>query len=145
MGVDTMQHLHQKMVLLKRSALRSSRSEEVKALAAESAAKLWNAAADSTLNAHSTILAATKSLKATNQARSLDHLLSLDTQGAITRSVLEGSTPKEIKAWSAAVENMSTCIFSLPPGPSNQLSPLLMEEGFLSHVPPLQERPPSNQ
>ena len=61
LGIDTIQHLHQKMTLLKRHSLRTSKSEKVRSLAADSSSKLLNAAADSLLDASTTVLAASKS------------------------------------------------------------------------------------
>ena len=112
LGVDTIEHLRQKMTLLKRSALGKSKSEEIRLLSAESGSQLWNAAADSTISAHTTILAASKSLKSTNQKISLEHLVSLDSQGSMTRSIIASSSGRDIKAWVQSIEQMSACIFN---------------------------------
>ena len=112
LGIDTIQHRHQKMTLLKRHSLRSSNSEEVRSLAADSSSKLLNAAADSFLDANTTILSAVKSLRLKNQKTSLEHLLSLKAQGAITRAILSSCAAKEIKSWSLSIDQMASCIFS---------------------------------
>jgi len=56
LAVDTIQHLHQKMTLLKRYSLKTSKREEIRTLWAESGDQCWNAAADDAIRASPILL-----------------------------------------------------------------------------------------
>jgi len=112
LGVDTIQHLHQKMTILKRYSLKTSKSEEIRTLWAGSGTQCWNAAADDAIATSSTPLAASKSLKSANQKISLEHLTSLSSQGLITRSIIASISSRDVKTWVQSIEQMSACIFN---------------------------------
>ena len=110
--IDTIQHLHKKMVVLKRYSLKNSGSEEVRVLWEESGTQCWNGVADEVISSTSSSCAAAKSLKAACQKISLEHLTSLSSQGSMTRFIIAHVSGGEVKAWVRFMEQMSACIFN---------------------------------
>ena len=112
LGVDTIQHLSQKMQLLKRNTLRQSTSEDIRGIWSSSSSAPNNIATDDLLIHNKSAKNAVKVLKNNCQQKSLDHLLDLPLQGVVSKSILDNIKSSDIKIWGRSVELMAACIFN---------------------------------
>jgi len=88
------------MCLQKRHSLRTSASEDVREIWKNTSTR--HVATDQIIETHDSATATSKFLKSEQQQLALDHVLSLQVQGALIKCVTDSIASKNIQAWAAA-------------------------------------------
>ena len=110
LGIPTFKHLAQKLCLTKRYSLRASANADIRELWANSSSR--HVVTDQLIVSHDSVAAATKTLKADQLNSAVNHLFSLEVQGASVKCIIDNVSSRNIEAWSSTLDNLLAVFFN---------------------------------
>ena len=108
--IKTFKHLAEKMSLIKRHALRSSASTDVKQIWADTSKR--HVQTDELLITNTTVTAAIQELKKNHATKAATHLQGLECQGIVLKCIKEAISKNNVSLWSNTTTTLPTALFN---------------------------------